>query len=279
MDSTAVVTFPNLQPGTLTLSGTYAGDANWQSTTYTDALPITVAVSNLFATTTTLTVGPTTISSATSVKLSATVQGGASAKFSPPGNVDFYVGAGLVAIANLESSGATSSTAVITIPSTALSNGSDQVTAQYQGDFGLTFNPSTSAPVTDSVTPSAFEMAFAQTQLEIKSGQSGTASLILTGVNGASEAVVLSCAPSSGSITCSVSPASANAGSCAVVTVNAFVVGRTAATFAWQRGLRARMASGKWATGLVLLILLACSGRWRLAPGLCIFAILALQVA
>ena len=133
-------------------------------------------------------------------------------EFAPAGFVTFYVGGGLVGVGTLTGTGATVSATTTTVPSTHLPNGSDQVIAEYSGDFGLTFNPCTSPPVTVSVTPSAFEVSFAQTRLEIKSGQSGTARLIVTGVNGASEAVALSCAPSSGSITCSVSPASANAG-------------------------------------------------------------------
>jgi trimeric autotransporter adhesin len=278
----ATVTFPNLQPGTLTLSGTYAGDANWHGATDTYPNPITVAVSNLLPTTTTLTVSPTTISSATNVKLSATVQGGGGAKFSPAGNVDFYVGGELIAIADLTAVGATSSTATIMVPSTALPNGSNPVIAQYQGDFGLTFNPSTSAPVTVSVTPSAFEMAFTETKIEIKSGQTGTASLILKGVNGASEAVALSCAPSSGSIGCSLNPASANAGATALVTINAFVPAQSAATHSLRRDWRGGMAPGGLVAAAVLMCLLGCTGRmrrWRLAPSVCIFAILALQIA
>jgi hypothetical protein len=75
----ATVTFPNIPAGTLTLSASYAGDANWQSATDTYPTPITVASVNLLPTTTSLTVSPTTIVSFSNVKLSATVQGGAGA--------------------------------------------------------------------------------------------------------------------------------------------------------------------------------------------------------
>jgi len=276
------ITFSNVPSGTLTLSASYAGDANWNGTTYTYPTPITVAVSSLLSTTTTLTLSPTTIASSMNVKLSATVQGGAGAKIAPSGFVGYYVGGEQVALGNLTPSGATSSAQAITIPSTALPNGSDQVTAVYSGDFGLTFNPSTSVPVTVSVTPSAFEMSFAQTQLEIQSGQAGTASLILKGLNGASEAVALTCAPSSSSITCSVSPASAAAGTTALVMINAFVTSQNARAFPLQQGRRDGLFLGERVAVLALLLLLACFSRkprWQLAPSLCIFAIVALQTA
>jgi hypothetical protein len=275
------VTFSNVPSGTLALSGSYSGDANWNGATVTYPTPITVAASSLLPTTTTLTVSPTTIASNANVKLSATVQGGAGAKIAPFGFVGYYVGGEQVAIGNLTPSGATSSAETITIPSSALPNGIDQVTAVYSGDFGVTFNPSTSAPVTVSVTPSAFEMSFAQAQLDIKSGQSGTASLILKGLNGASEAVALTCAPSSSSIACSVSP-SAVAGTTASVMINAFVTSQNAGMYPSQRGWRAGRAPGACIAALVLLLLLACCGRkrrWQLAPSLCISAILALQMA
>ena len=280
--ASATVTFPNIPPGTLTLSGSYAGDSNWHGATGTYPIPITVAASNLLPTTTTLTVSPTTIISAANVKLSATVQGGAGAKFPPEGFVNFYAGAVQVGIGQLTPSGATSATATTTAPGTAFPNGSDQVTAEYPGDLGFTFNPSTSASVTVSVTPSAFEMSFAQTQLEIESGQSGTVSLILKGVNGASEAVALTCAPSSSSIACSVSPSSAAAGTTASVMINAFVPAQTARAFPLQRDWRDGMVRGECVAVLFVVLLVACSRRkrrWQLAPSLCIFAILALQMA
>jgi hypothetical protein len=281
-NSRATVTFSNIPSGSLTLSASYAGDANWNGTTYTYPTPITVAASSLLPTTTTLTVSPTTIASNMNVKLSATVQGGAGAKIAPSGFVGYYVGGEQVAIGNLTPSGVTSSSGTITIPSTALPNGSDQISAVYSGDFGLTFNPSTSAPVIVSVTPTAFEMSFAQTQLEIKSGQSGTASLILKGLNGASEAVALSCAPSSSSIACNLSPASAAAGTTASVMINAFVTSQNARAFPLQWGPRDGLFLGESVAVLALLLLLVCSSRkrrWQLAPSLCIFAILALQTA
>ncbi len=280
-NSRATVTFSNIASGTLTLSASYAGDANWNGATLTYPRPITVAASSLLPTTTTLTVSPTTIASNMNVKLSATVQGGAGAKIAPSGFVGYYVGGEQVALGNLTPSGATASAETITIPSTALPNGRDPITAVYSGDFGLTFNPSTSAPVTVSVTPTAFEMSFAQTQLEIKSGQAGTASLVLKGLNGASEAVALTCAPSSSSIAC-VSPASAAAGTTASVMINAFIPAQTAQAFPLQSGRRDGMILGECVAVLVVLLFLTCSSRkrrWQLAPSLCIFASLALQTA
>jgi hypothetical protein len=136
--------------------------------------------------------------------------------------------------------------------------------------------------VTVSVTPSAFEMAFAETQIEIKSGQTGTASLILKGVNGASETVALACAPSSSSIGCSVSLTSASTGTTEPVTINAFVPAQTAGIGPLRQDWQGGRASGEYGVGLVLVFLFGWSGRkrrWRLAPSVCTIAILALQVA
>jgi subtilase family serine protease len=282
VNASGTVTFQDIPSGNLTLSGSYPGDANWLSATYTDPVPIVVAPSNLLATTTTVSVNPTTIVNAANVKLIATVQGGAGATFAPDGLVSFFVNGVSVGIVELTPSGGTAATATTTVASTQLPNGSDQVIALYPGDFGFAFNPSSSGPVTVSVTPSAFEMAFAETQIEIKSGQTGTASLILKGVNGASETVALACAPSSSSIGCSVSLTSASTGTTEPVTINAFVPAQTAGIGPLRQDWQGGRASGEYGVGLVLVFLFGWSGRkrrWRLAPSVCTIAILALQVA
>jgi subtilase family serine protease len=230
--ASAQVTFTNLRPGSFALSASYPGDANWNSATDAYPVPISVASVTLVPTTTTLTATPASLNSQGSVTLVATVQAGAGAQGPPDGPVFFYVDGATLSLAILESSSpsATTATATVVVPSTELPNGIDQITAGFPGfpAFpGITgVAPSTSAPVVVTVTPSDFRMFFAGSQIDVDSGQTGSASLNLNAANGSAVSVALSCVTSSPSFTCGVNPSTpmVSGATTVAVTINAFVL-------------------------------------------------------
>lgn len=230
------VTFANLQPGSFALMGSYAGDANWNEAAFTAANPIAVATAALVPTTTTLTVSPTSINSQSSVTLAATVQAGAGATL-PIGDVVFYVGGATIGAALLPSTtGGSSGTATLVLPGTSFPSGTNQITAGYSGfpPPGANFGPSTSAPVSVTVTPSDFRMFVSQSQLIVPSGQSGSAAIALDSVGGSNLTVSLSCGPVTGALGCGVTPQApmVNGSATATLMVNAYTIPQVAPTVA-----------------------------------------------
>jgi trimeric autotransporter adhesin len=222
--ATAQTTFANLQPGTFTLSANYPGDANWNTNSATFLNPVTVANVLVVPTTITLTATPASVTSQGNVTLTATVQGGAGALSAPFGSVFFYADGVSLAATITQSSGATSSTATMVVPGVRFPNGAHQITAAFPG-FNGTFGPSISAPVTVTANLSTFTLSLASGTIVIPSGQSGSATLLLNGENGFNGPLPLSCAPSSSSIGCSVTPSSpmVSGATTAMVAVNAFI--------------------------------------------------------
>src|SRR5208337_2170285 len=71
--SAANSTFANVAAGTYSLSATYAGDSNWNASSYTSPAPYTFVSATASATTTTLSVSPSSVDSSGSVKFSVSV--------------------------------------------------------------------------------------------------------------------------------------------------------------------------------------------------------------
>ncbi|MGA8220357.1 MAG: Ig-like domain repeat protein [Candidatus Acidiferrales bacterium] len=287
---TAQATFADLQPGTYTLSASYAGDGNWAAARTQYPVPITVASENVVATTTALSVTPSSINSSGQVKLVVTVQAAAATMGAPFGIVNVNAdGVGLGG-GVLQATGPSSATAAITLAGTRLPTGLSQLTAAFS-DPTLTFGPSTSAPVAVTVTETDFRLYFAQPQVVVMAGQSGSAALSLSGVNGAAVTVALSCAPSSSSITCSVNPSQpmvSNATS-ATLMINAYIIPQLGGNLL-PRPPGGIENPGTLETGIatafafVIFLLRRRTARqfpaaMRWASGLCIFALLLFAAA
>jgi subtilase family serine protease len=237
-NSAGTVTFTNLAAGQYFLTVQYNGDSNWQSAGTLDANPFNVATPPAppVASTTTLTITPTSISGNQAATLLATVTGPAKATIAPTGTINFVDNNSSSATFFLNSllpgPGATG-TFQITLPSNSFwTNGANQVTAVYSGDSN--YKGSTSAAVTVNVTQTVGDFSFAPQVAEIvvRAGGSGTAGLNLTSLGGFSGNVSLTCAPSSAALGCALSPANAllnatgTGGS--TLTINAFVASQTA---------------------------------------------------
>jgi len=132
-----------LTVGTHTVVADYSGDGNDQPSDAT----ITVDVHPpLTATSTSLTASPQTSVFGQPVTLVATVT---AASGQPDGSVEFVAGTSSLGVVQLPAQ--SSDTARLTV--TSLAVGADQITADYLGDGDVTYAPSSSPPVTVSVSP------------------------------------------------------------------------------------------------------------------------------
>lgn len=145
------------------------------------------------------------------VNLTAVVAAVPPATATPTGMVDFMDGAVLLGSAALDSAGhATYTTSTLTA-------GAHQVTARYDGDS--TFASSTSAVFTQTVNEN-FTVATNPSTLTITHGQSGTSTITVAPVGGASTvAIVFSCTGLPAGSTCTFNPASVTPGSNPATTV------------------------------------------------------------
>jgi hypothetical protein len=118
----------------------------------------------------------------------------------PTGSVQVLNGTTLLATVPL--------TAPVTAYTTSsLPVGSNSITAVYQGDTN--FSASTSAVFTETITgPPDFSVTASPSALTIKQGQSATATITLTPLNGYSQTTTYSCSGLPALATCTFSPAS-----------------------------------------------------------------------
>jgi len=280
----ATATFTNLQTaGSLTLSANYAGDTNWTSASASYPSAILVAASTRSASNTTLSVAPTSISRLQSTSFTATVQGASGTGPAPTGSVVFYVNGMALPGTLVQNGGATSvASSTISEPALAFSNGSNQVVAVYSGD--AVYNPSTSAPATVSVNLSTFSFSLGTSRVVIPSGQSGTAPLILNAIDGFNMPLSLSCAPSSGSIGCTVNPSmpTVSGPTTATLTINAYSLSG-ATSLPLQKPRLPWLPAGVVAVYALVILLLAlhraprrASARLQWVFGSCVFSLLLL---
>jgi hypothetical protein len=222
--ASANFTFTNVQAGTYTLSASYAGDTNWNASSFASPSIYTFANNAALPTTTTLSLSPSSVDSSGSVKFTVTVAA-SQTQNQASGFVNLYGNGSLFSGLTVTPSNTSGSTGTVTVPATALPSGALQVVAAFLGNFG--FAPSSSAPVPLNVSFSDFTMSAGTSRVEVKSGQSASVSLLLGGPNGGSTTVSLTCSPSSASFGCSVSPSSqmVMGTTSASLAINAFIPG------------------------------------------------------
>jgi hypothetical protein len=223
--ATANFTFPSVAAGTYALTASYAGDANWNPGTFTGAT-YNFASATASATTTSLTLTPSTVDSSGAVRFTVTVAGPQGTTIAPTGFASLLANGTIFASVVLIPSTAPStpsSTGTATVPATALPSGALQVMAVYPGS--LDFGPSSSTTVPLTVTFTDFTMSLGASRVLVKSGQTATVPLLLGGPNGGSATVSLFCLPSSTSFGCAISPATpmVTGTTSASLTINAFI--------------------------------------------------------
>ncbi len=204
------------------------------------------ATTSLPATTTTLSVSPNPAVAGQAVTLTATVSA-ASGSGVPTGTVTFLNGTASLGTGQLDATGKA------TLTTSALPVGTSSLTAAYGGD--TTFAASTSAAISVTVTsappsPPDFTLGISPTSLSITPGQSGTATVSVTPVNGFNQAVAFACSGLPAEAACTFSPATVTPSGTAASTTT-MTVTTTAASTAGD--IRWPIAGGGIALGMGLL--------------------------
>ena len=277
--SEATATFTNLAAGYYMPEFVYNGDANWQLYGLDYIVYVNVqAVTPQTASTTTLSVSPSSISGTQGATMTTTVTG--SNGVAPTGYVYYYNNGNYMTWDYLvpSATGATSTDVFAVSPAWFWNSGSNQVVAIYNGDNNYAGSTSNTVSMSVTQTVGDFMIAPAAPQITVPGGGSGSVTLNLTSVNNFNGALSLTCTPSSSEFSCSVSPSSASLSTMATatLTINATVPGATGmlapapkhgGRFGTQFGAGTALALGivivlplrrrRWAGISCLLVLLA----------------------
>jgi subtilase family serine protease len=252
--------------GTHVVSAVYSGDTNFDASTGSG--PVTATVSGGAATTTTLSVNPNSIALGSSVVMNATVASASSGTLT--GTVQFYVGGTAIGGPVMVSSTATTpaaGTASLSVSAAAtagFSEGTNSITAMYQGDSN--FDASTAAAVPLTITsPSITVTAANMTITSGAANKSGTSTITVNSGGGYSGTVGLTTASSTlnGCYTLGASSLNVSAGGSANTIITIYTAGSAACanTSAVKAGtvrmLRARASTGRLLPG----------GSWALGGG------------
>lgn len=219
----AVATFTNVPAGSLELSASYAGDANWNKASATYSTKVS-STATLPGPKIEVKANKTTFVASDFVTLSATVTG-TPGKTQPSGQLYFTWGDPNVFLYLyywVLKPGTSNSTVSFTFPASQLAPGQNQIVATYCGEVipfippngcvgDKNYSPQSSAPVLLSLNGSDFSITTLKPEVVVAKGSSGTGSITLTPIDGYSTAVSVTCAAPAG-ITCTPSSASPTVG-------------------------------------------------------------------
>ena len=211
----ASVTFKAVPAGSYTLSATYAGDSNYTSAVAVPETIVAGTVSSRLPSTTTFTLGSTTLGPDTPVSYTVTVTGNGT--IVPTGLAAIFANNVSLGIVFLDPTGKASGY----VNGNAVPQGSSQMTAQYLGDG--TYAASTSAATTINGNSGDFTVTSNNQVVSIASGSKGSATLQIGSSQGMSGSVSLACATSSKYVTCTLNPAAvtlSNTAATATLSIN-----------------------------------------------------------
>jgi sugar lactone lactonase YvrE len=212
---TAQYTTSSLAQGSHSITAVYSGDTNLATST-SEPQAVTVTA-GLAATTTTVTLLPSTAPSGGGVTLQASIQGGSTPPLS--GQVTFSDEQGQLGVAAVDAigSGGMASITLSTIPA-----GMHPITAVYSGDAN--YAASSSAPVTLTVTPVTTMTMLAVSSASIAFGASETLTATIEGLGSAAFAGTVTFSDQNGVLgTGTVTPSSA--GGTAMLTLSTLSAG------------------------------------------------------
>jgi hypothetical protein len=276
-ESFGTATFPNLAAGDYHLTLSYVGDSNWGNEGLFDSQTIFVqSMPSSAATTTTLSMTPTSISGTQTAKVTASVTGLGDPGTAPTGEIDFYNN-DMFLTYWLFPAGVAGSTSTISFevsPSWFLNSGANQLTAVFVGGGGNGPSVSNVVSFTASQAVGDFTLAPQTPQVVVKAGSSTTVTLNLTSLSNFNGDVALTCTPSSTQFGCVVNPASAtvNGAATATLTINAVVQTASLSEPARQKRSPWPVAAGMLAFGLFLARRRGRRFRQSLFACVCLFA-------
>ena len=262
-ESLAVATFPNLAANEYYVSLVYNGDSNWGVEALLDTRGIIVeSLPSLAATTTTLSITPTSISGTQTATITGTITGAGNPGTSPTGELDFYDNDVFLTYCywypQNAVAGTTTTCSFEVNPTWFNENGANQLTAVYWGDGANGPSVSNVVNFTATQTVGDFTLAPQTPQITVQAGSTGTVGLNLQSLSGFNGAVALTCAPSSTQFSCSVNPASPtlNGAATATLTIDAMVQ-----TAGLARPDRQGLPRWPMAAGMLCFGLLFAGGR------------------
>lgn len=205
--STATVTFANPAAGEYAFSFIYNGDTNWQSVGLVDTSGLinVQAPAALTASTTALSITPSTVSGAQLAQFTTNVTGSGNSGVAPTGVVAFYDnGLFMVEDPLTPGAGQTSTANFVLGTGDFFNNGANQITAIYEGDTH--YLPSTSNAQSETVTQIVgnFTMTPSASEITLQPGSSTSIPIGLASASNFNGNVTMTCSTSSTNLTCSV---------------------------------------------------------------------------
>jgi hypothetical protein len=277
---TAALTYDFPTAGTHTVSATFSSSNSTYTGSTSSTVPVTVVAQGAAATTTAVSVSPTSFALGSSITLSATVSGTTAGTLTGP--VTFTTGGatiGTVKQVTLASGNtATASLTVSAVASLGFTAGTDTITATYGGD---SFNATSSGTTTVTVTNPGITVAATNVTISSPSpGNSGTSTITLTSTGGYAGTVNLTASSSTLNADGTISPASvalaAGGSGTATVTITTVAAGGNV-----QKGVAGNLrktaarigAAGGTAAGCILLLLIPGirRKRWPVALAMLVF--------
>jgi hypothetical protein len=192
----ATLNLPSISAGTYTVLAQYPGDSAHKI----GSSPVAqFTVSSIAGTVTTLGVSGSTVQVGSALTLTATITSAAGV---PVGSVNFLDGTNSLGTATVDSSG------IGTMSISTLALGAHTLTAEYAG--GGIFATSASSAVQENVVAAPdYSVIATPTSLTIPRGQTGTASIGITPLNGYAGTIAFSCGKIPADMNCSFSPVQA----------------------------------------------------------------------
>lgn len=264
LGSTGVVSIvATLSSGSQGLYAVYSGDSNYTTSTSatltvipTSGAPVSTAVYG----------NVTSALAGYDVILTAKIYGGTAANLVPTGTVTFYDNfqnnSVLLGSATLTAVGIGQSNA--SISTTGLLAGLHSITILYSGDTN--FSTSTSSPLLISIYD--YSVALVPSTMYVTQGQSATAVLTITSLNGFAGTVTFGCTPPANTyITCTFSPAVLTGGQGNVtMTVKTSLQGAVQSTTHAATTLSRPFAAGSAALAVLLCCVFPGRRRRRMIP-------------
>ncbi len=274
--SIATVTFPSVPAGVTSVTASYSGDSNWNTTSGSAAF--STAAGSLTHSTTTLTVTPATgTNNATAFSFTSVITG--TGTLAPTGEVTILNnGTSLGSITLTASPGQVviaGDVVTVTFSVSGINSdgGTNQFVAVYSGD--TTYAGSSSTAASGTADQSDFNLSTQNAAVTIAAGSSGTAAVNLNSIAGFNSAVNLTCSSPITGITCTVNPGSVtvNGPQTATVTIN------VASNVAGNNRLRLWLSGGGAALACVLFLGIPARRRnWRSMLGMLCFVVLTANI-